>query len=94
MLQLLMLVAGMLGVLGLGYFAVAGPSPDKARARRLESVRERHRKSDEIAAQAQMKRILATRDTKMDTALQRFIPNPALLRRRIEQTGKSWTLSH
>jgi tight adherence protein B len=93
MMQMMMLVGGMLGMLGLIYFAIAGPSPDKARARRLEGLRERHSKSDEVAAQAQMKRILATRETKMDSALQRFIPNPALLRRRIEQTGKSWSLS-
>jgi tight adherence protein B len=94
MMQMMMLAAGMLGMLGLIYFAFAGPSAQKAQARRLESLRERHSKSDEVAAQAQMKRILATRETKMDSALQRFIPNPALLRRRIERTGKSWTLSH
>jgi tight adherence protein B len=94
MVQMMMLVAGMLGMLGLIYVAMAGPSPEKARNRRLDSVRERHSKSDEVTAQAQMKRILASRDTKMDTALQRFIPNPALLRTRIERTGKTWRLSH
>jgi tight adherence protein B len=93
MFQMMMLIAGMLGVLGLIYFAVAGPSASKAQSRRLEGLRERHSKSTEVAAQAQMKRILASRDTKMDGVAQRFIPNPALLRRRIEQTGKSWTLS-
>ena len=93
MMQMMMMVGGMLGMLGLIYFAMAGPSPDKARARRLDSLRERHSKSDEVAAQAQMKRILATRETKMDSRLQQFIPNPALLRRRIEQTGKNWSLS-
>jgi tight adherence protein B len=93
MFQMMMLMAGMLGALGLVYFAVAGPSASKAQIRRLESVRERHSKSTEVAAQAQLKRILANRQTKMDGVAQRFIPNPALLRRRIEQTGKSWTLS-
>ena len=93
MMQLMMLAGGMFGMLGLVYAAIAGPSADKARSRRLDSLRERHSKSNEVAAQAQMKRILATRETKMDSALQRFIPNPALLRRRIEQTGKSWSLS-
>ena len=93
MLEMMMLVSGMLGMLGLIYFAFAGPSASKAQSRRLESLRERHSKSTEVAAQAQMKRILATRQTKMDGVAQRFIPNPALLRRRIEQTGKTWTLS-
>jgi tight adherence protein B len=93
MFQLIMLVAGLLGVLGLVYVAVAGPSPTKAQSRRLESLRERHSKSNEVAAQAQLKRILANRQTRMDGVAQRFLPNPALLRVRIEQTGKSWTLS-
>jgi tight adherence protein B len=93
MFQMMMLMAGMLGVLGLVYAAVAGPSASKAQTRRLESLRERHSKSTEVAAQAQLKRILANRQTKMDGFAQRFIPNPALLRRRIEQTGKPWTLS-
>jgi tight adherence protein B len=92
MFQMVMLVLAMLGVLGLIYIALAGPSASKAQSRRLESLRERHSRSTEVAAQAQMKRILAHRDTKMDGVAQRFIPNPALLRRRIEQTGKSWTL--
>jgi len=93
MMQMMMLAGGMLGVLGLIYLALAGPSAGKAQSRRLEGLRERHSKSTEVAAQAQMKRILATRETKMDGFAQRFIPNPALLRRRIEQTGKSWSLS-
>ena len=92
MFQMMMLVAAMVGMLGLIYFAIAGPSVAKAQSRRLESLRERHSKSTEVAAQAQMKRILANRETKMEGVAQRFIPNPALLRRRIEQTGKSWTL--
>jgi tight adherence protein B len=90
---MMMLAAGMFGMLGLIYFAFAGPSVAKAQSRRLDSLRERHSKSTEVAANAQMKRILATRETKMDGVAQRFIPNPALLRRRIEQTGKSWSLS-
>ncbi len=87
-----MLIAGMLGVLGLVYVGVSGPSPTKAQSRRLESLRERHSKSTDVAAQAQLKRILASRDTRMDGLAQRFLPNPALLRERIERTGKPWSL--
>jgi tight adherence protein B len=83
-----------MGVLTLMLFAVSGPSTSKAQVRRLESVRERHSKSSEVAAQAQLKRILQNRNqTKMDSLAQRLIPKPALLRRRLEQTGKSWTLA-
>ncbi len=92
MFQMILFMLGMLGVLGLFYMAVSGPSPARAQSRRLESLRERHSKSTEVVAQAQLKRILAHRNTKMDGVAQRFIPNPALLRNRIERTGKTWTL--
>jgi tight adherence protein B len=91
---ILMLSGGVLAVLVLMVFAVGGPNVSKAQNRRLESVRERHSKSNEVAAQAQLKRILQTRNqTKMDGLAQRFIPNPALLRRRLQQTGRNWTLA-
>ena len=93
MMTMIMLAAGTLGTLALIVFAMAGPSPAKAQMRRIESLRERHSRSDDLVAQAQMKRILAGRQaTRMDGIAQRFIPNPALLRKRIEQTGRSWTL--
>jgi tight adherence protein B len=56
-------------------------------------VRERHSKSTEVAAQAQLKRILANRSqTRVDSLAQQLIPKPALLRKRLDQTGKTWTL--
>src|SRR3569623_508874 len=87
------LAVGMVGTLGLIYFALFGASPSKAQERRLETVRERHSKSTEVAAQAQLKRILANRtQTRVDSIFQRFIPKPALLRKRLNQTGKNWSL--
>ncbi|HEX5184466.1 MAG TPA: type II secretion system F family protein [Allosphingosinicella sp.] len=89
----ILIFAGLLVTLALGYFAFNGPSTSKASLRRLESVRERHSKSSEVAAQAQLKRILQTRtETRMDSFAQRFMPKPALLRKRLLQTGRSWTL--
>jgi len=93
MFQWIMLVGGMLGMLGLVYLALSGPSATKAQSRRLESLRERHSKSTEVAANAQLKRILANRQTRMDGVAQQFLPNPALLRNRISRTGKTWSLS-
>jgi tight adherence protein B len=91
---ILMLGGGVLVVLALMVFAMGGPNVSKAQNRRLESVRERHSKSNEVAAQAQLKRILQTRNqTKMDGLAQRLIPNPALFRRRLQQTGRTWTLA-
>ena len=91
--SILILFAGLLGTIMLGWFAFAGPSASKAQTRRLEGLRERHSKSTEVAAQAQLRRILASRgDSRMEGFAQRFIPNPALLRLRLQQTGKEWTL--
>jgi tight adherence protein B len=91
--SLLLLMMGMLAMGGMFFFAFAGPSASKASNRRLESVRERHSRSSEVAAQAQLKRILQSRQqTKMEGIAERFIPNPALLTRRLQQTGRSITL--
>ena len=91
---ILMLGGGVLAVLAILVFAMGGPNVSKATNRRLEVVRERHSKSNEVAAQAQLKRILQTRNqTKMDGLAQRLIPKPALLRQRLQQTGRTWTLA-
>ena len=91
--MMLLFAAGLVGALLLVATAFAGPSAGKTQAKRLESVRERHSKNSEVAAQAQLKRILANRQTtKVDGLAQRLVPNPALLRRRLEHTGRSWTL--
>jgi tight adherence protein B len=89
---LFMMLAGLIATLGLVAAAFTGPSAGKATTRRLEAVRERHSRSTDVAAAAQLKRIWAQRQTRGDTFAQRFIPNPALLKLRLEQTGKSWSL--
>lgn len=90
---MMIMALGLLSALGMVFYAFAGPSPAKAQVRRLEGVRERHSKSSDVVAQAQLKRIISGRNTKMDGALQKLIPNPALLRLRLERSGKGWTLS-
>ncbi len=90
--SMLVLFGGAAVTLLLLVAAFSGPSVARAQAKRLEGVRERHSKSSEVAAQAQMKRIFAARQNKVESIAQRFIPNPALLRLRLEQTGKPWTL--
>ncbi|HWT11185.1 MAG TPA: type II secretion system F family protein [Allosphingosinicella sp.] len=91
--SMFLMAAGLLGTLLLMAAAFSGPSANKLQSKRLESVRERHSRSSEIAAQAQLKRIFAHRQSKADGIAQRLVPNPALFRRRLEQTGRSWTLS-
>jgi len=73
--------------------AFSGPSVQRAQARRLTSVRERHSGAASSAAMAaQMRRITGRRDSGMDTAMMRFLPRPAELKKRLAMTGKSWTV--
>jgi len=92
MMPYIMLFAGAATVLVLMAFAFAGPSPERARARRLGAVRARHSDSSNALVEAQLRRITASRATKMDAAAMRFLPRPALLKKRLAMTGKSWTL--
>lgn len=92
MMPMFILMCGALAALAMVYFAFSGPSPAKARSRRLEDVKDRHSKSQEVAERVQLKRIMSYRDTRTDGGGSSLIPSPALLRSRIEQTGKAWTL--
>ena len=92
MLVTISIAIGVLGVLVLGYFALNGPSASKAVKRRLELLRERHGDTMTANAQAQIRKLLASRNTRLDGAFATLIPKPALLRKRLEQTGNSITL--
>jgi len=92
-LTMLLMLAGVLGSALLVMAAFAGPNTGKQLTRRLEELRERHSRSTDVAAQAQLKRIFAQRQNRGDSVAKRFIPNPALLQLRLTQTGKSWTLA-
>ena len=86
----ILLIIGGAGVLLLLLMLVlGGPSADKAYKRRLELLKERH--GDVIAghAQAQIRRLLSRQQSAMDSWVSSWIPRPALLRRRIEQTGRT-----
>jgi tight adherence protein B len=79
--------------LGLILVAFSGPSAAKAKSRRIDSLKNRHAGGGtEAAMQAQMRRVLTQRDTRMDGYANRFLPNPDMLRTRLSQTGRSWTL--
>jgi tight adherence protein B len=91
MLMWLILIGGG-GALGLAFLAMGGPSPAKSVKRRMELIRERH--GDVIAgtAQAQIRKLFAERSSKIEGFASTLIPKPALLRKRLEQTGKEITL--
>jgi tight adherence protein B len=92
MLMIFMVVLGV-GALALAYFAVSGPSASKSVKRRMELIKERH--GDVIAAnaQAQIRKLFANRKTStVESLASTLIPKPALLRKRIEMTGRDITL--
>jgi tight adherence protein B len=92
MLLWLLLIGGG-GVLALAYMALRGPSASKALKRRMELVKERH--GDIIAgnAQAQIRKLMAERASKIEGFATTLIPKPALLRKRLEMTGKEISLA-
>jgi len=93
MMPMLLFFGALLVMIVLVAAAFSGPSAAKARTRRLDAIKERHTFGGENIVEAKMRRIIAARQTKLDGFATQFIPNPALLRKRIAMTGKSWTLS-
>jgi tight adherence protein B len=88
-LTILLLLFG--GLLVLGGLALVGPPGARTRRRRLDTVKARHTGAGNTV-ETQLRRIAAARSTALDDAFLRFLPNPELLRRRLEATGKTWTL--
>ena len=88
-----LLIIGGAGALGLVYMAMTGPSAGKSVKRRIELIKERH--GDVIAgnAQAQIRKLFADRATKWEGWASTLIPKPALLRKRLEMTGKDISLA-
>ncbi|MEO7505411.1 MAG: type II secretion system F family protein [Sphingomicrobium sp.] len=95
MLFALLLIVGLGGTLFLGATALGGPSPRKAVKRRLETLKERHGEGGVLAAaaQAQIRKLMAGRQSRAEGLASTLIPKPALLRKRIEQTGKQISLA-
>ena len=86
-----LLIIGGAGATALLLMAFRGPSATKNLKRRMELVKERH--GDAIAgnAQAQIRKLFAER-SKLEGYASSLIPKPALLRQRLEQTGKEISL--
>ena len=86
------ILIGVVGALALAYFAMRGPSASSALKRRMELVKERH--GDVIAgsAQAQIRKLMAARASRIESYASTLIPKPALLRKRLEMTGKEISL--
>jgi tight adherence protein B len=92
MLLYLILIVGAVGVLLLLLKLMSGPSPEKALKRRMEPVKERHAEGVTAAAQAQIRKLMAARASRFEGLASTLIPRPALLRKRLEMTGKDISL--
>ena len=94
MIYIIILSIGILGALLLGGKAFSGPNPRKAVKRRMELLKERHAEGGALAAnaQAQIRKLMAARNSRMDSMFSTLIPKPALMRKRLDQTGKDITL--
>jgi len=89
---IIVLMIGLLGALGLGVLAFSGPSQSKALKRRREAIKERHGDLVTGKAEAQIRKLLAQRTGGVESFASTLIPKPALLRKRLEQTGKNISL--
>src|SRR5206468_3030179 len=86
------LIIGAGGGLSLAFMALRGPSASKNLKRRVELIKERHGDAITGGAQAQIRKLFAERATKFEGYASTLIPKPALLRKRLEQTGKEISL--
>jgi len=94
MIYIIIVAIGVLGALLLGAKAMGGPNPRRAAKRRMELLKERHGEGGVLAAnaQAQIRKLMAARDSRMEGLASTLIPKPALMRKRLEQTGKEISL--
>ena len=92
MLFYLILVIGGFGTMLLLLKMMSGPSASKAAKRRMELLKERHAEGVTAAAQAQIRKLMAARASRFEGFASRIIPRPALLRKRLEMTGKEISL--
>jgi tight adherence protein B len=90
--QIIILGAGLLVTLAIVALALSGPSVAKASGRRLDKVKNRYGVSGDGIIETQMRKITNNRDTRMDGFIQQILPRPAILRKRLDMTGKNWTL--
>jgi tight adherence protein B len=89
--QYIGLTLGIAVVLIILIFAFSGPSASKATNRRLVSVRDRHLVGASNI-EARMKSIVSTTFNPASQKGGSILPSPALIKLRLTQTGKDWTL--
>ena len=93
MMLMIMLAVGLGGTMLLLFSAIQGPSASKAVKRRMELLKERHADGVLAAnANAQIRKLMQARESRVESMASSLIPKPALLRKRLDQTGRPITL--
>ena len=92
MIQIIVLAFGLVAAGGLVVLALAGPSPAKESARRLQSVRFRHSENTLDKVEAQLRKAVAARKPTVHKVAGSASRTEALILR-LHRTGKGWTLS-
>ena len=93
MIYIIITAVGVLAALLLGGKALGGPNSRKALKRRIELVKERHADGVLAAnAQAQIRKLMAARSSRVEGIFSTLIPRPALMRARLERTGLAISL--
>jgi tight adherence protein B len=87
-----LIIIGGIGTLFLVFMAFSGPSASKNLKRRMDLIKERHGDVLTGNAQAQIRKLMTERAARIEGFASTLIPKPALLRKRLEQTGKQITL--
>ncbi|WP_324828248.1 type II secretion system F family protein [Qipengyuania zhejiangensis] len=90
--QLVLLAAGVLAMLAIGYTLIAGPDAGKAGQRRLQQLRYRHSESTDAKVESQLKKAIASRKPRTHRVAGSGSRVDALAVR-LDRTGKNWSLT-
>jgi tight adherence protein B len=90
LLPLLVLLSGLVGAGLMLRAAFGGTAGTKTHRRRVAALKTRHLGGSIV--EAQLRRVLQQRDTRLDRYFVRRLPNPAMIERRLDATGRNWTI--
>src|ERR1044072_7612883 len=70
-----------------------GPSASRSSGRRLADIQGRHSGTGESSMELRMRKAISNRTAEKHQLLVSLVPNPENLAKRIQMTGRKWTLS-
>ncbi|WP_033073060.1 type II secretion system F family protein [Sphingopyxis sp. MWB1] len=92
-LPILLIVGAAISAFALLAMALGGPSPAKAKSRRLGAVKDRHAASAEAVVAAQMRKTIQAVNRKGEGGLSALMPQRDQMELRLRRTGRGWTIT-